>query len=615
MRRLLLVLIIALVWVRPTNADVRLFEGREEIFGVTLYQDVDDSRVYRYLPPYPRLARGEDGEPLLSFILYVGGEEGGGGLLNAVIEFTLSETELADVERELQKRRAGARIAGPVAFSDPEADLEEGLQRPASFRVISATLNQPGGQVLTSGSAPLAPGGRAVVAAHLDQDAAALLWSSFQIGSTTDVAFEIDAAYLAQIEPFNAIVEAEMETIYTHFSRLRNQQGAFEAGASDFKRDQVRDVIDELIQDQTLRIKTTDAGSALGINTSKQERLVELVTEKLVEVMFDTEAGWSRPVEQEIAFNEDQIKGRVAGGTVSGSFFGAPFFSSGSVGYRENTDYVPDDQLVLKRRQDIRINTFRMDLNRTQLVRVPYKTTGNIGGLREILGNDERIFQVVDLNSGALATRPVQFSIDGGFVSAFKTVLDSVVVDLRHGEGDAVVPVTRRLSASDVLTNKTLSMPPITLNRLGSRSENWGEYRYQVKWYFQGRSDPVIQPGEGEWFTEVSGAPRLAPPLAATPLELQFDPVIFEDEDVRSVSVELMSFRFDKLFSETIWALRGGEGESLRSATVFHDPGRPVGYKKIYYLRNSEFKEPSNFVESGFIYVGERRDAAEGGTP
>lgn len=603
-------LILALLAVSaPARAEVNFFEGREEIFGVTLYQDVENSRVYRYLPPYPRIAENEDGEPLLSFILYVGGDSGGGGLLNAVVEFTLSDDELRDIERELQKRRGGARIAGPVAFTDPENDLEEGVDRPAAFRVISATLNQPGGTVLTSGSAPLSAGGRAVISAHLDSDAAELMWASFQNGSTSDVAFEIDAAYLARIEPFNAVVEAEMETVYSHFSRIRNQQGVFGGDnreeQSKFKRDQVRNIVDELIQDQTLRIETNEGGGAFGVATGKQERLVELVTEKLIEVMFDTEAGWSRAVEQETAVEEGQIKGRVAGGTISGGFLGAPFFGSGSIGYRENTDYVPDDQLVIKNRQDIRINRFRMDLNRTQIIRAPYKTTGNIGGLYAALDGDSAIFRVVDLDSGALASRPVQFSIDGGFAPAFEELLDSVVVDVRHGSGADERPYTLRLASADVLGDKKLSMPPITLNRLGRNAADWGAYRYQTKWYFQGRPEPIYQPSAGEWFTETGGAPRLAPPLEASEIVLQVDTEAFADEDIRIVTVDLMSFLQGKPeVLKTVRAARDGDSEDLRTVTLFHDPDRPVAYRTTYYRRSGKQEFPPEYVDSGFVYVG-----------
>jgi hypothetical protein len=590
-------------------AKVDFFE-REEIDGVTLYRDSDDERVYRYLPPYPRLAVDEEGRPLLSFIRYVGAEDGtDGGLLNAVVEFTLPPETVRALERQLQKRHAGARVGGPVTFTDPEDDLEEGIAREATFEVVSAAISRDAGsKTLTSGSAPVGPGGRAVLAAHFEGDAAALLWASFQGGATSDVAFEINAAFLARIESFNAVVEAEMSTVYSHFSELQNRQGGFE-------RDQVRDVVDSLVQNQTLSVRSSDVGSAFDLSSAREEKLVEVVTEKLVEVMFDVEAGWARPVEREVAVEEGQIEDRIEGGTVSTSFLGSPFGGSGEVGYQEHTEYVPDDQYVLKNRQDIRVNTFRMDLTRTQVVRVPYKTTGNIGGLWDRYDGDSRIFRVVDLDDGARQTAQVSFYLDSAYGPAFDDLLDSVVVDIRHGEGSTERNYPVRLSGAAFREGGSAAFETVELRRLGDPSGDWDEYAYRVRWYLQGLPEPILVPADGGWIRTQDRTPRISPPLTRKDVTVHVASSVLDAPGVDTVLVDVMSTLAGapRILKTVRFAAEEEVVTMSKDVTIFHEPGAPVVSRVTFLGARGRIVMDPGYVESGEVFVDAGPpDAGEG---
>ena len=103
------------------------------------------------------------------------------------------------------------------------------------------------------------PGSKAVVAALLTQQGATLLWDSMS-GPTSDVSVAIHAYYEAAVKAYNAKVTAKMETVYTHFSRISNQQ-------QDYTRRQLRNVVDDL--QRTGRSQGRDSSTAAPGSASK----------------------------------------------------------------------------------------------------------------------------------------------------------------------------------------------------------------------------------------------------------------------------------------------------------------------------------------------------------
>ena len=100
--------------------------------------------------------------------------------------------------------------------------------------------------------------------------------------------------------------------------------------------------------------------------------IMKMVTDKLIELMFDTKAGWAKDPEREKAIEGGQIPGRRERGYFWQVFGGA-----------DNTAYVSDNQYVLKNRKDVQVNTFYLNLTKSTTIRVPVNTTGNIAGLHK----------------------------------------------------------------------------------------------------------------------------------------------------------------------------------------------------------------------------------------
>jgi hypothetical protein len=371
------------------HALVNYDQGQRQIKGVQLLQDFNDPTAYYYVPQFPRLAAKEDGTFEILCLKFVDTKEDGasGGLFHALIEFSLPPELLQEIEKDLKKQVPNARIAGAVPLMQSTEKSEKGDDGTGAFQIVSSVLRDRGDKgftrsLVTSGRAPLTPGSKAVVAAVLNQQGATLLWDSLT-GPTSDVSVAIQAYYEAAVQGYNAKVTAEMSTVYKHFSTTSSQQ-------KQYTKRQVRKAVDDLQRDGTLKVEVFDRSKSLGIEAKDMDGVLQTVTDKLTELMFDHTSGWAADPPREAAIEANQLAGRQERGWFSSVFGGA-----------QDTPYFTDDQYVLKDRKDIRHNTFSLTLTKGTTIKVPVDTAGNLGGLYKAMGKDERYFRIVNLNDPA----------------------------------------------------------------------------------------------------------------------------------------------------------------------------------------------------------------------
>src|SRR5690606_10069618 len=222
---------------------------------------------------------------------------------------------LTAVEKELTEKKGGAKIVGPVPLQQAMKDGGDGI---ASFKIVSSILNNVDGDnpftqnVITSGHAPLYKNSKAAIAAKLNQEGATLLWESLQ-GKTSDVSVVIHGFYEAKVKGYNAIVSADMSTVYEHYSKVYSNQ-------QEYTKRQMRKITDEMVQDQKLNIDVFDRSAGLGIKTDDMDNILSLVTDKLIELMFDAETGWAKQPDKETAVEQGQLAGRRERGFFSKLF-------------------------------------------------------------------------------------------------------------------------------------------------------------------------------------------------------------------------------------------------------------------------------------------------------
>lgn len=572
--------------VSPVAALVNYDQGARVIRGVQLLQDATDPNTYYYVPQYPRLATREDGSYELLCVKYVDAQGGtNGGLLHALVEFTLPPEQLQQVQAELQKTAGNARIAGPVPLMQATKDGVEGT---GSFEVVSAVLSNKGEggftrSLLASGRAPLTPGSRAVVAAILSPQGATLLWNSLA-GPTSDVSVSVHGYYEAMVQGYNARVTADVSTVYEHISLIQNAQNGF-------TRRQLRDIVDRLHRDGTLKIEVADRSAGLGIKTEDMGGILQLVTDKLTTLMFDDSSGWSKAPATEEAVERGQLQGRQSKG-----FFSRLFSGSG------NQAYVSDDQWVLKNRRDIRQNTFTLVLTKNTSIRVPVDTSGNLGGLYRELSEDTRYFRIVDLADPAFEFRPVYFQLDGDFLDAFQDVINFVSVSFRKTYPDRPAFTKEiQLSRADLdagHTTATVSFP-----RLGLAGADWTSFEYQVRWSLRGGPTLSTPSKADAWIKSADAAVSLVPPLTKRVVEIEADRGQFASHGVSTGIVEFAILQAGKPKLERKATLRAADASPNSRVALYVDRDSPIAYRVSWHAPDRSQEGKLSVLESDYLFL------------
>ncbi|MEA3546597.1 MAG: hypothetical protein U9R66_02955, partial [Thermodesulfobacteriota bacterium] len=481
--------------------------------------------------------------------------ETSGGLLHMLVTFTLPPDELEALRKALKKEKSGARLQGPV----PLRQEDEG-----SFTIISGTLSDKEftRSLISSGRAPVTPGSKAAVAATLTPHGATLLWESMS-RPTSDVSVALRTYYEATLPSFRARIHADVNTVYTHFSSVFNKQ-------KSYTKRQVRNVVDELVRTGDITVEVLDRLPEDSANQAMQS-LVDMITGKLTDIIFDTKTGFTAIPEKEKAVEKGQLKGRQKKGWMAQLFTGSG-----------NQKYVTDNQYVIKERKDINRAVFSINLTRRSVIKVPVDTAGNISGLYESFKNDTQMFRVVNLADPAFQKRDVYFQIDGDYSGAFENIMNFAGVSLRKSYSDHADATGELIFTREDIREGTMSKS-WRYARLGRKNNSWLDYDYRMTWSIKGQHQIKQPKEEGEWLHASTPIITLAPPLQRLDMEIDADRFLFEDAAIRSASLEVRYKVFGKTQTERLSVMRSTDAESVSSAVLFHDPNTRVEYRINWY--------------------------------
>ena len=588
------------------KATVLYSEGSFVIGNVQLLRDMDNAKAYYYVPTVPHLARKPDGTFEFLCLKYVGETgEASGGLFHALVEFTLPDTALAIIETELKKRVPGAFIAGAVPMMT--GPTKEGEEAPSSFDIVSAVLsNKEGKEALTrsevaSGFAPFTPGSRAAVAALLNQQGATLLWNSLT-GPTSDVSVSVHGYYLAAVKAYNAVVTAEMTTIYKHFSEIQSKQ-------KDFTKKQIRNVVDDLKRTGGLKVDVFDQTSGLGIKAGELEAILSLVTNKLTELMFDTKAGWAKDPEKidamagvsETGRQEDNLGEEIGQAIANAASFGlANAFNPRD----KNPKYITDDQYVLKNIKEVKSNKFYLNLSKTTTIKVPVHSSGNIGGIYQAYGQDQRYFRIINMNDPAFQKREVHFQVDGEYLDAFNDLVNFVAVNFRKKYPNGHEDVTEKLLFNAADLKAGLSLKSISFPRLGVESADWINYEYQILWSLKGDTRVIRIPSdETKWIKSGDPAVSLVLPFKKEYIEVDADRALFKEKNTASANISFGSKIGGKSMITRSLTLRANDAESNSKVSVYHDPNTPIVYRTTWYATSGEKEQPLTELKTNYLFL------------
>ena len=567
------------------NAIVKYDEGRIEIDGIQLLQDSENGNAYYYIPPYPRVFRSDTGEFGFMCTKYVGagGKESSGGLFHALVQFSLTKEEVASLEQKLKEKFPEAVVMGAVPMMEDEASDVPG------FRIVSTILDagDSGGftsNVITSGKAPFLPGSKAAIAAHLEPEGATLLWDSFQ-GATSDVSIVVEGYFRAKTKAYHATVNANLEMVYDHFSSFDNVQ-------SGFTRDQATEILDSLCHHGAIEIDVADLSEGLNVSTEAYQNILTIITDKIVSLMFDVKTGWAKAPVLETGARPTDLKERYQRGAF------VRFFAGDGT-----QNYIPDDQLVLKKKTEIRSFHFFLNLNQSTVIKVPVYSAGNIRGFYNEFKDDPRYFRVVDLNDPDFQSREVYFQVDGNFIGSFGDIIDQafVLVEKDYPDGHHA-GYTGNLVFNKSKIDSGEFIQSLSYHRLGDLTDGWKEFKYKVGWKFIGIDSMITVPQNG-WKTTSLSSVSIEPPIDKSEIEISLDRQLLEERKIQSVSVRFASILFQRPHKGRMVIVRSDKPLETIKTTVYHDKDQPIVYQVNWYANNATIQDDLKVLDDDFLFL------------
>lgn len=573
----------------PTTvfAVVMYDEGREFIDGIALLRDKEVPTDYYYLPTAPRVVIDEGTQkPKISLVKFVDpAGETSGGLVHFLFSLDLPPEQIESLNDKLGKQVPGARLKGPVILR-AEGDEDSGG---ASFKIISSTISQQGGEdsfttsVVSSGIAPVTPRSQAAVAARLNEQGATLLWESLT-QPTSDISVAINASYEAALPAYRGRVYANIETVYSHMFRVMNRQ-------EEYTKSEIRKQMDEMVREGVIEVDVTDR-AGLSLDTSQMAGIMTLVTDKLVEMIFDTTQGLSKLPETE------KVPANIVEGRQERGFLAKIFAGTG------NQEYVTDQQYTIRKKEDIKRGTFSMVFTQNTTIRVPFNSTGNIAGLYDAWGEDESLFRVIGLNDAAFERREVFFEVDPLYYQAFQDNINSVSVSFvkdypeRENQADFTGEVVfNQNDVKEGAFSKSVVYP-----RLGMTGSDWHDYRYRVLWSFRGGKAIAIPSGANKLSESNSPSTSLSPPADLSRIEIDGDAVSMVDANIRRAMVEFNYKLFGEDKIKSVALLPDAE-EILSTISLLHDKNADIQYRVRWYSKHGTQTQEWKTLDDVYLFL------------
>jgi hypothetical protein len=520
------------------------------------------------------------------------------------------------------------RLGVVSSFTNPEGDLTQ--------------------SVVGLGTAPVLEGGRAAVSLQLSQKGSVLLWQSMQ-SATPDVSFMFEMDMAGYRSPKRAVVEAQMDRIYSHQSfdlgvattYLESEiktayEDLFQSGA--IKLTQVGDdqQLDALVQ--TAYSKLTElifqpaanaqAQAATGSTKSALDRASELLDKRRKEVREDN----ARAAAVIAAANKDALQLREAAKTARSEKPANPGDDpqgraeylealavmadrvktaleqdapngGGGVGKTPALQPLPEFAAVsiYEMKQTRQRGVYKIDLNKYTADNLALRFDRNIGDLSRYL-DDPKVFRSVNVDDPMYRQRNVVASLSGVNAAAFDSLLDFVGIQVRkvHQGGEET------LEERNVDRN--------TFSQQGNRFEvvygwkddtdrrKWEQFEYRALWGFRDLGSV-----QEEWQKTDAPLIQLRAPFVTREIELDAgDGTSLSGAGVRSVSVQVfVPFGSGEVKRQETLNVARGELSKKLSVAVPRDVSR-YAYEIRWNLKGNQTRSSGRLEsDQDLLYLDE----------
>jgi hypothetical protein len=504
---------------------------------------------YYYLPTNLHLSKRPDGVPeflFLKFTTEARESEGGasGGLMHFLMEWGLTKEQENELAAKIRQKDPKGKLMGAVPM-EPAGET-------GTFKIISATLSDDSltRTLVTSGKAPLLPGGKAAVASRLTATGAQLLAATFEKArSITDVSIALDFTY-------HTLSPAAKGTITFDWERLSTEREKIEA---EFTRTE-REETDAECFFIFCSVWTEEHYSLTYNELREQYKFLE--EKKIVDLDWQEFREDERIEKVREAFFQYFLRAMAEP---------APPPPPPEEGEQGAMPTIPEDESIeyfyfkreavssaMERKRDV----FTLDARFA--VRRPHQLVGNLASWYNGVRDNPKCVASVNLNDPFFQHRDINFILDLDAKEMFDEAVNYVTVNVRK----------RRDSGHDFEDHVTIDAKYVqenginaTLTYARGEDKNPDVYEYQTQWSLKGGNVfPKSPPWErGRW----EGV-TLAPPVVPRTIEVEGDLEDMISNDITRVTAQVHYLKFGKEV-ETNVHLSPAQGETLVAKKIFMD--------------------------------------------
>ena len=531
------------------------------LFGQATSSPGGKTANYYYLPVNLHLSKRPDGVPeflFLKFTTEARADQGGvnGGLMHFLMEWGLTPEQEAELKEKIKEENPKAVLLGAVPL---DAEAGDG----GSFQIISGTLSDDkmATKLVSSGKAPLVPGGKCAAASRLSAEGAQLLASTFEKGkSITDVSIALNFGYTTLTPAARGTITFDWKRLETKFDSIgadykRTQSGTSKTGGNfiffswssykpeySYSYDEMHKHYEKLIESQVVKIQFDELVS--------DERVAK-VREAFFQYFLNAMAEPAPPSQPAAPSEKEKEKS-------------------------PNIQY--GNRFVYKKQsfeQSYAQKTKRINLNYRMAIKRPFQLVGNLASWYDGVRDNPKCVAAVNLNDPFFQHRDINFILDLDAKDMFEQEANYVTVNVRKKRStgnpfqDHVTIDTKYLKEKGI--NAT-----VTYARAEDKDSD--VYEYQAQWSFRGGRvwppNPAWEKGSWEGVT-------LAAPIAPRTVEVEGDLDAMKASGITRITVQVHYPKFGTEMEEN-FSISPAKNEPLISKKIFMDrDARGYAYRLV----------------------------------
>lgn len=611
-------LFLTLFYTNSTFAQLLNYDNKVDLVlsdgtNLVLYGADAKPNEYYYLPVNLRLAKRPDGVPEFLFLKYTTeqrADAGGvqGAIMHFLMEWGLTPEQLADAQKKIEalfgygtrrvyygKSAKGVAVYKNLANSKDKplikGAVELQIEKENSFKIVSAIMEDKTmtKSIVSSGKAPLIPGGKVAAAASFDKNGAQLMASTFEKSrSIADLSIALNYKYKLMAPAIEGSIMIYWDKFYQFMQEKGHDYSYHYYHCGDCEVDG----------------KEYDSYSTESSKYSGWDNITEeLRKRKIVEVKID-QKDIDNPISKDVvdyfmqsfmeSISDEGEEKAVNEPASAGDSTPTKFSSSYSVNMnklrkRTESGYT---YISLKYRAPI--------MREVQLV-------GNMASWYDGVKNNPKCVSSVNLNDPFFQHRDINFIVDLESEDIFSKEINYATVNVQKKRSSGNPFAEQVTIDRDYLKQKGIKA---TMTYARGEDKNSEAYEYKVQWSTRGGylypSNPTWQKGDWQGVT-------LAAPVSPRTIQFEGNLEELKAAGFTRATLQVRYYKFGREV-ETNIPLTVSKNESLVEQTIFTDKDTRGYAYRIILNHKDKGKIAFNFdpkINDDYVYINIPKEIKE----